>query len=206
MPQLERRLKHFAILLPAVMSLLIMTGCLFIPSHEVSVDAISGPTPVVGQAFRVADKDPLVARESRQHKLVFACVTAALETKGFFEAPPGTRVDLVVEVDYGSNRTPGVARMPGMPPTTENFVQLSGRRPKLDGGPGKGEELWNVRITILEERVDLNTLIPVLTAVAADYVGLDTEIERTVKISERQPNVAHVKAVAQAIAMGRTGP
>jgi hypothetical protein len=184
----------------------LVAGCAFIPSHQVSVDAISLPEPSAGQAYRLVDKDPLAARESGQHKLVFACVSAALDTKGLFEAPAGVKPDFTVEVDYGSSRSMGVPRTSGMPATTENFLQLSARRPKTDGSPGKGEEIWNVRTSILEERVDLSTLIPVLAAVTADYVGQDTQIERFVKVSEKQPNIALVKSVAQAIAMGRSAP
>lgn len=205
MPRHECGSKIRAILLAAV-AFTAFAGCAFIPSHQVSVDAISLPEPANGQAYRLVDKDPLAARESGQHKLVFACVSAALDSKGLFEAPAGVNPDFTVEVDYGSSRSLGVPRTTGMPATTENFLQLSARRPKRDGGPGKGEEIWNVRTSILEERVDLSTLIPVLAAVSADYVGQDTQIERSVKVSEKQPNIAHVKSVAQAIAMGRSAP
>lgn len=205
MPRHESRSKFPAFLLQAA-AFTVLAGCTFIPSHQVAVDAISLPQPFTGQAYRLADKDPLAARESGQHRLVFACVNAALETKGLFEAPAGVRPDFTVEVDYGSSRGMGVPRTTGMPATTENFLQLSARRPKPDGAPGKGEEVWNVRTSILEERVDLSTLIPVLAAVSADYVGQDTQIERSVKVSEKQPNIVHVKSVAQAIAMGRSAP
>ena len=183
------------------------TGCNFIPSHQVAVDAISLPEPSTAQAFRLADKDPLMARESRQHKLVFACVTAALESKGLFEAPPGVRPEITIEVDYGTTRgSRGGPRPTGMPATTENFLQLSARRPKPDGTPGKGEEIWNVKTSIIEEQVDLSTLVPVLAAVTANYIGQDTQVERSIKVSEKEPGIAHVKSVAQAIALGRATP
>lgn len=148
----------------------------------------------------------MAARESGQHKLVFACVTAALNAKGVFDAPPGTKTDFTVEVDYGASRSTGIPRTTGMPAMTENFLQLSARRPKPDGGAGKGEEIWNVRVSMMEERVDLNTLIPVLAAMAAEYAGLDTQVEKTIKVREDQGNIAHVKAVARAIALGRPTP
>jgi hypothetical protein len=181
----------------------VLGGCAFVPSHQVAVDAISGPVTSVGLSYRLADKDPMAARESGQHKLVFACIAAALDAKGVFEAPPGTKADFTVEVDYGASRNTGIPRGSGVPATTENFLQLSARRPKPDGGSGKGEEIWNVRTSLMEERVDLNTLIPVLAAVAADYAGLDTQVEKMVKVKEDQGNIVHVKAVARAIALGR---
>ncbi|MEO7414382.1 MAG: hypothetical protein ABIZ81_13600 [Opitutaceae bacterium] len=199
------RFKFSAFFLSAA-ALLTTGGCTFIPSHQVSIDAISGPVTSMGAAYRLVDKDPLAVRESGQRKLVFACVAAALDAKGIFEAPAGVQPDFTVEIDYGSTRSMGMPRSTGMPATTENFLQLSARRPKIDGGPGKGEEIWNVRISILEERVDLSTLIPVLAAVSADYIGQDTQIERSMRVSEKQPNIAHVKGVAQAVALGRSAP
>ncbi|MEO6569303.1 MAG: hypothetical protein ABIO94_11125 [Opitutaceae bacterium] len=200
-----RSLKFQALFLSAA-ALLVSGGCTFVPSHQVSIDAISGPMTAVGGAYRLVDKDPFVVREPNQHKLVFACVSAALDTKGIFEAPPGVQPDFTIEVDYGSNRSIGMPRTSGMPATTENFLQLSARRRKTDGGAGKGEEIWNVRTTILEERVDLSTLIPVLAAVSAEYIGQDTQVERSTKVSEKQPNVVLIKSVAQAVAMGRSAP
>ena len=195
-------------LAPLVYAALIglVAGCAFIASHEVAVDAISGPNPPPGQAYRLVDKDVLVAREARQHKLVFSCVAAALDAKNLFEAPPGTHVDFTVEIDYGVSRAGGAARVTGMPATSENFLQLSARRPKQDGSPGKGEELWNVRVSVLEERVDLATLIPVLAAVAADYAGLDTQVEKSIKVSETSPNIVRVKSVARAMEEGHSAP
>ena len=187
-------------------ALLATAGCAFVPSHQVSIDAISAPEASTGSSYRLVDKDPLAVREPNQRKLSFACVAAALDTKGIFEAPPGVQPDFMIEVDYGSNRSLGMPRTSGMPATTENFLQLSARRPKTDGGPGKGEEIWNVRTTIMEERIDLTTLIPVLAAVSADYIGQDTQVERSTKISEKQPNVVLIKSVAQAVAMGRSAP
>jgi hypothetical protein len=193
-------------LLTAVLALL--NACAFIPTHEVAVDAISGPNPSSGHAYRLADKDPLVVREARQHRLVLACVAAALEAKGLYEAPAGVKPDITIEVDYGTSR--GVSsptrRNPGMPATTESFLSLSARLPKTDNGPGKGEEIWNVRTSIVEDGVDLGTLIPVLAAVSADYIGQDTQMERSMKISEKQPQVANVKSVAQAVSSGRILP
>jgi len=190
----------------ALATFALFAGCAFIPSHQVSVDAISGPNPSAGQAYRLVDMDPMVAREARQKRLVFACVTAALEAKGMYEAPPGVKVDLTIEVDYGTSRGSGPRRAPGVPAITENFLSLSGRLPKPNDAPGKGEEIWNVRTSIIEDRVDLTSLIPVLAAVTADYIGQDTQVERSMRVSEKQPNIAHVKSVAQSVATGRAGP
>jgi hypothetical protein len=173
-------------------------GCSFTPNHQVAVDAINGLTAPIGPSYRLADRDPMVVRDAAQHKRVFACVGAALETKGVFETVPGARPDFIVEIDYGAQRGASFGGMSGMAPLTENFLQLSARRPRTDGAPGKGEEVWNVRVSVTEEGIDLMTIMPVLAVVAADYAGLDTQIEKTVKVADNAPNIVHVRSVVGA--------
>jgi hypothetical protein len=174
-------------------------GCSFIPNHSVAVDAISGLTSPIGPAYRLADHDPMVVRDSAQHKRVFGCVAAALETKGVYEAVPPAKPDFIVEIDYGALRGAGFGGASGMAPMTEYYLQLSARRPRTDGLPGKGEEVWNVRVSVTEDQADFTTLMPVLAAVAADYAGLDTQIEKTIKVSDKEPKVMHVRSVVGAV-------
>ena len=174
-------------------------GCGFIANHQVAVDAINGLTGQIGPAYRLADKDPMLVRDAAQHKRVFACVAAALETKGVYDAIPGARPDFIVEIDYGALRGSGVVGGgSGMVPLSEYYLQLSARRPRTDGGPGKGEDIWNVRVSVAEPDVDMTTIMPVLACVAADYAGLDTQFEKTIQVSEKQPNIVHVKSVVGA--------
>lgn len=202
MPQPARR--NFLVLLFYVGAACILGGCAaFVPTHDVAVDAISGPVTALGTAYRLTDKDPMAVRNAVQHKLVFACVGAALDTKGIFEAPPGTKPDFNVEVDYGVNRGTGVPRLMGIAATTELFLQLSARRPKAEGAPGKGEEVWNVRVSVMEEGADLGSIIAALAVAAADYAGLDTLTEKTIKVSEKDGRVLHVKSVARSVLIPR---
>jgi cytochrome c551/c552 len=173
-------------------------GCSFIPTHQVTVDAINGLTSPIGPAYRLADKDPLAVRNAAQHKQVFACVGAALETQGVYEALPGVRPDFIVEVEYGAQRGAGFAGMTGTVALTELYLQLSARRPRTDGSSGKGEEIWNVRTSVTEEQVDLASIMPVLASVAAGYAGHDTQTEKTIKVSEKDPGIVHVKSVVMA--------
>lgn len=179
----------------------LLAGCAFIPNHSVAVDAISGfpATAPVGPSYKLADRDPMLVRDASQHKRVFACVAAALETKGVYEALPGAKPDFIVEIDYGSLRGTGFGGMSGMIPMTENFLQLSARRPRTDGAPGKGEEIWNVRTSVTEEQIDLLTIMPVLASVAADYAGLDTQTEKTIKVSDKAANIVHIRSVVGAV-------
>ncbi|HEX2854831.1 MAG TPA: hypothetical protein VHO24_16480 [Opitutaceae bacterium] len=199
MPQPDRSRSFPAPLICAGAALLLGACAVFVPTHTIAVDAISGPVTSLGTAYRLADKDPMAIRNAAQHKLVFTCVGAALDTKGIFEAPAGTKQDFNVEVDYGVNRGTGVPRMMGVMGTTELFLQLSARRPKAEGARGKGEEVWNVRVSVMEDGADLGSVISVLAIAAADYAGLDTQTEKSIKVSEKDPRVLHVKSVARTV-------
>jgi len=193
-PRVHRN-TFLAVGLAAVVAL--VSGCLFIPSHQVAVDAISGPLPESGlTGYQLVDKDPLMVRDPALQKHVFSCVATALETKGATAALAGVRPTFVIEVEYGANRSVGSRGYPGMALLTEHFLQISARRPRVDGGKGRGEEIWNVRTSVREDQVTLAAVMPVLAAVAADYAGLDTLVEKTISIREDAPLVVLVKSVA----------
>lgn len=206
MPQPDRSRSFLVPLICAGIASLLAGCAAFVPTHDVAVDAISAPVTALGTSYRLTDTDPMAVRNATQNKLVFSSVAAALDTKGIFEAQPGTNQEFNIEVDYGVNRS-SAPRIMGMTAMTELFLQLSARRLKPEGAPGKGEEVWNVRVSIMEEGLDLGTAIPVLAIAAAEYAGLDTQMEKKVKVSEKDPRVLHVKSVARsAMLPARTGP
>jgi hypothetical protein len=197
MPSRERR--HPFLAFWPLVAAGFFSSCLFVPSHQVAVDAISAPIPAGGiTSYQLVDKDPLMVRDPVLHKRVFTCVETALEAKGGSAALPGVRPDFVIEIDYGATRGVGSRGFPGMSILTELYLQLSARRPRVDGAKGKGEEIWNVRTAVREDQVTLAAIIPVLAAVAADYAGLDTITEKTIKVGENTPTVMLVKSVADA--------
>lgn len=162
-------------------------------THEVEVDAISAGTGIGGTSYQLVAKGPGVARGTTQHDRALACVQAALESKGMFEAPPKAPPDVLISVDYGIGNS--IPKLNG-PPALEKYLQLSARKnPGSAATLAKSEEVWNVRVTITEPRSSIEGCLPFLAAVAADYAGLDTQSETVITVAENSPTVARIRSV-----------
>lgn len=90
---------HRPLLLPALAILL--GGCT--TTYQVQVDAIAQATPAAAsaQSYEIRSTNPRIDEDSLRYKEVAAYVKTALSGKGMYEAPPGTKADVVVNVDYG---------------------------------------------------------------------------------------------------------
>ena len=191
-------LRSFRFLAPWLgAALLGMTsGCSnFKASHQVAVDAITGQLGTGGTSYQFVARDPRAGgHDLSQHGRALACVEAALADKGMFEAPPKTQPDMLISVDYGiGNHIP----MVNGPPAIEKYLHLSARK-IVDAATMKTEELWNVRVTTSEPNPNLDNCLPLLATVAADYAGLDTQVEKTVTILDSSPAVARIRDVMRA--------
>lgn len=172
------------------------SGCSsFRASHQVAVDAISGQVGTGGTSYQFVARDPRAGgHDLSQHGRALACVEAALADKGMFEAPPKTQPDMLISVDYGiGNHIP----MVNGPPAVEKYLHLSARK-IVDAATTKTEELWNVRVTTSEPNPNLENCLPLLASVAADYAGLDTQVEKTITIPDSSPAVARIRDVMRA--------
>lgn len=158
-------------------------------SHDVAVDAITAQPGAGGTSFQFGART--APRDASQHGRALACVEAALANKGMYEAPPKAVADMIITVDYGiGNRIPVL----NGPPELEKYLHLSAR--KIIGGDAlKTEELWNVRVTTTAADLNLETSLPLLAAVAADYVGVDTQSEKTVSIPGDSVAVAKIAEI-----------
>ncbi len=168
-------------------------GCsAFRPAHQVAVDAITGQPGTGGTSYQFVARDPRSgSHDLSQHGRALACVEAALADKGMFEAPPKTEPDMLIAVDCGiGNHIPRV----NAPPVVEKYLHLSARK-ILDPNTTKTEELWNVRVTTTEPDANLDNCLPLLATVAADYAGLDTQVEKTISVLDNSPAVARIKDV-----------
>jgi hypothetical protein len=159
--------------------------------HQVAVDAITGGAGIGGTSYQLVAKN---ARESSMHSRALACVQAALANKGMFEAPPKTTPDIYIQVDYGLGNS--IPSLDG-PPAVEKYLQLSARKNIENPATGvKSEELWNVRVTVAEPNSNVDSNLPLLAAVAADYAGIDTQSETVIMVADNSPTVARIKSVA----------
>ena len=168
-------------------------GCTMpLPDIRVGVDAISSPSAAGAQSFKLVPKYPGSVQGPDVHAYAIAAIKASLETKGMFESPKGTRPEMLVEFDYGVGHT--VPLLDGTP-VVEKFLHISARRyeEKNPAGRNRGEELWDVRTTLVSPSASVEHALPLLAAVAVDYIGRDTHAEQTVKIPRNSPTVQHVK-------------
>jgi hypothetical protein len=171
-------------------------GCsnMFVAKHKVLVDAISAPgmTKPAGASYRLLAKKSVVTNVPAQVSVIKACVDAALATKGMFEPPPNVAPDIFIEVGYGVDQTPRVDAS-----ARETFLQLSARaNPDQNVDRGTGPELWDVRVSVLGVAGRMETAMPLLCAVAADYMGTDTKLETKIEIPQNLPAISAVRESA----------
>lgn len=172
-------------------------GCnVFVAKHRVLVDAISAPGAAkpAGLSYRLVAKKSMVNQVPAQVSVIKACIDAALSTKGMYEPPPNVAPDLFIEVGYGVDTTPRVDAS-----ARETFLQLSARDnpdKAVDRGTGTGAELWDVRVGVRGVAGRMETAMPLLCAVAADYMGTDTKLETKIEIPQNAPAIGAVRETA----------
>jgi hypothetical protein len=187
---------HPASLVGAAAALLV-AGChnIFLPKHRVLVDAICAPglqLKASGTSYRLLAKKSAVANVQHQVSVIKACVDAALAGKGMFEPPPNVAPDIFIEVGFGVDTTPRVDAA-----ARETFLQLSARaNPTKALDRGTGPELWDVRVAVLGVAGRLETAMPLLCAVAGDYLGTDTKLETRIEIPQNSPAIGAVRETA----------
>ena len=172
-------------------------GCanIFVPKYKVLVDSITAPntSKPTGQSYRLIAKSSIVTSVPVQVSVVKACIDAALSGIGMYEPPPSVAPDLFIEVSYG-NSTAG-ARVD--PTARETFLQLSARsNPERSNERATGPEVWDVRVGVLGIAGRMESAMPLLSAVAANYIATDTQMETKVEIPQNEPSVRAVRETA----------
>jgi hypothetical protein len=79
--------------------LALLAGCA--TGTEVKVDSLAKPDAAPAVSYEIKNKNPLVADDSLRYKEAAGFVKTALSGKGLYEAPPGVKPDMVVDLDYG---------------------------------------------------------------------------------------------------------
>lgn len=199
----HRILQSLSWALPPLVFLL-FAGCnsVLTPKHRVLVDAISAPgvpMKASGTSYRLLAKKSTVTNVQAQVAVIKACVDAALAGKGMYEPPANVAPDLFIEVAYGVDATPRVDAA-----SRETFLQLSARaNPSKAVDRGTGPELWDVRVSVLGVAGRIETAMPLLSAVAADYIGTDTKLETRIEIPQNSPVIGSVRETAIKTLEGR---
>jgi hypothetical protein len=219
---------------------LLFSGCA--SSTVVKVDSLAKPNAGEAISYEIKNKNPLVTDDSLRYKEAAGFVKTALSGKGMYEAPPGAKPDMVVDLDYGlgppiSRRemlsepiymsVPGQVRTERVqvgtdsrgqpiyqtvtiqdPPTTEfvgfreyevtvtvyeKFLKLSARENKESTEGRPASEIWTVDVTSEGQSRDLRKNLPVLVAASIDYIGKDSQGQKTIRIKDGDQDVAFVK-------------
>lgn len=173
-----------------------LAGCdnPFIAKHKVLVDAISAPgaQKPTGQSYRLIARKSVVTQAQVQVQVVKACVDAALVAQGLYEPPPNVAPDIFIEVGYGTDTSGRVD-----PASRETFIQLSARdNPDRSIDRGTGAELWDVRVAVLGIAGRIESAMPLLCAVAANYIATDTRMETKIEIPQNSPLISSVRESA----------
>ncbi|MBL9201593.1 MAG: hypothetical protein JNL39_13875 [Opitutaceae bacterium] len=236
----RRRRASFApaVLLAAIG--LMFAGCA--TTHEVKIDSLAKPNAEPAISYEIKNKNPLIADDSLRHKEAAGMVRTALSGKGMYEAPPGVKPDMVVDLDYGVGppqmrreqvSEPVYITLPGQvrtervqvgtdsqgrpiyqtvtvqdPPRTEfagfreyyvtvvvyeKYLKLSARENKEAAEGRPQQEIWTVDVTSEGESRDIRKNLPILVAASIDYIGKDSQGQKTIKLKDNSSDVAFVK-------------
>jgi hypothetical protein len=201
----QRFPRFLAVIVPAFAALF-TPGCgnIFVAKHKVLVDAISAPGTVkpTGLSYRLVAKKTVVSQAQAQVPVVKACIDAALGTHGMYEPPPTVAPDIFIEVGYGTDTAGRVD-----PAARETYLQLSARsNPEKSPDRSTGPELWDVRVAVLGVAGRIETAMPLLCAVAANYMGTDTHMETKVDIPQNSPLIGSVRETAIKTLEAKTAP
>jgi hypothetical protein len=187
---------------------LLGSGCQTI--HEVTIDAISNPKKPIGQSYRLEIVDPSGGVDTDLQALALATIKDTLAARGLYEAPPGVKPDSVITCTYGVGHghinivtqanTDLLLGPTAMAPTSsskavvvfDKFIELSAREatgrpdPAQPGAPpGRGEEMWNIKATIVDTKKTLDPYLPALATACIDYIGANSGKELHFKVEEK---------------------
>ncbi len=219
---------------------LLLAGCA--TTHELKVDSLAKPKAEAAISYEIKNRNPLVADDSLRYKEAANMVKTALSGRGLDEAPPNTKPDLVVDLDYGVGppqqkketvSEPVYITIPGQirtervqvgtdsqgrpiyqtvtvqdPPTTEfagfreyivtvvvyeKYLKLSARENKEAAEGRPQQEVWTVDVTSEGESRDIRRNLPVLVAASIDYIGKDSQGQKTIRIKDSSSDIAFIK-------------
>lgn len=190
------KIPRFAIGPGFVVTCLLLTGCQTV--HDVKVDAITNLHKPGGTSYRLEVKDAGGGVDKEAGVLAVSSAKSALAARGLFEAPANIAPDMVINLEYGvgpgeirivyqSNTDMGTGlsgsqRSAAKPLLVfEKYLELSAREagapanPPVRGGAenheNRGEELWNVRVSVEDPKKDLVPYLVILANASIDHIG-----------------------------------
>jgi hypothetical protein len=77
--------------------------------------------------------------------------------------------------------------------TYEKYLNLKARENKAREEGAPPTEVWNVRVSSVDESDDLRKYLPILASASIDYIGVDSTSQQTVKVRDGDSGVSFVR-------------
>lgn len=77
--------------------------------------------------------------------------------------------------------------------TYEKYLNLRARENKVRAEGAPPTEVWNVRVSSVDESDDLRKYLPILASASIDYIGVDSTSQKTVKVKDGDSGVSFVR-------------
>lgn len=168
----------------------LFTGCSNV--HQVTIDAISDRSKPLGSSYHLEVNDPTGGVEPAMHQVAVGAIKDALAARGLYETPASVRPDMVIEASYAIGHgyvnivtEQNTAVMLGASITQpsqskaivvyDKTLELTARAPAKPGGAakqaGNGDELWSLKVKIVDPKQELAPYLPALASACIDYIG-----------------------------------
>lgn len=186
----------------------LFTGCSSV--HQVTVDAISDRSKPLGSSYHLEVNDPTGGVDPTMHQIAVGVIKDALAARGLYETPASVRPDMVIEASYAIGHgyvnivtEHNTAVMLGSSITQpsqskaivvyDKTLELTARAPAKPGSAskqaGNGDELWSLKIKIVDPKQELAPYLPALASACIDYIGENPGREVTFPVDSAHAEV-----------------
>lgn len=180
-----------------------------IPPAQMVVEAIRNDASAARNHFSyvIEDGQPVGSDESTYYDLAVKYVRTALSSKGLFEAPEGTKPDMIVEIDFGMEAPLVLVGdsynmgWTGDDATAlavdriiyDKYLRITARETPEQAKDRPPRELWSIYVTNTDEQSNLPRYILLMVSAAMDEIGEHTSARRAVVLTLKDGRVAFVK-------------
>lgn len=187
-------------------ALLALAGCAT-PRQGFEVDAIKNdPVPTGRYSFRIVPAGPETTDDGIDFDALAGYVRTALSSKGMFEAPPDTPVDMVIEVDVGMEAPQVVMdewnlsgwqgddgpQRPRMV-VYQKYLRITARETPAQAGRRPPREFWSIFVVTADLHGNLRKYVPLLISAAMDSIAENATTHKYVFLTWKDDRVVFLE-------------
>ncbi len=179
-----------------------------IPPARVYVEAIrNDPAPGARFGYHIVNGMPPGSDEATYYELAAGYIRTALSAKGMFEAPEGTKPDMMIEVDFGmeapmiimgdsynigwtGDRSSAISVDEII---YDKYLRITARETKEDAGNRPPRELWSIYVTNTDKQTNLPRYVLLMVSAAMDMLGERSANRRTLVLTIKDERVVFVE-------------